>query len=181
MGFGTTNYGGLLSDELRQVDIQIIDHNDCNDANSYNGEVYDSTMICAGSTTGGQDSCGGDSGGPLIVREDTGSAHNGAVVVVLVGISSFGTGCGLVDYPGVYTRVSAYAEWISLGICDFARTKPLSCFATPTITTASSRKSPAALDSWFSLRTTTTTTTTSAIGVGVGVVQDETLRGEDNE
>ena len=28
----------------------------------------------------------------------------------LVGVTSFGKGCG--DYPGVYTRVSAFYEWI---------------------------------------------------------------------
>jgi secreted trypsin-like serine protease len=32
---------------------------------------------------------------------------------ILVGITSYGTGCGLADYPGVYTRVSYYVDWIS--------------------------------------------------------------------
>ena len=32
---------------------------------------------------------------------------------ILVGITSYGTGCALADYPGVYARVSYYADWIS--------------------------------------------------------------------
>lgn len=30
----------------------------------------------------------------------------------LTGITSYGRGCGLPNYAGVYTRVSAYMEWI---------------------------------------------------------------------
>ena len=32
---------------------------------------------------------------------------------ILVGITSYGSGCALADHPGVYTRVSYYSEWIS--------------------------------------------------------------------
>ena len=31
----------------------------------------------------------------------------------LVGITSYGSGCGLPGFPGVYTLVTAYQEWIS--------------------------------------------------------------------
>lgn len=30
----------------------------------------------------------------------------------LIGITSFGTGCGRVHHAGIYTRVSAYLDWI---------------------------------------------------------------------
>ena len=45
----------------------------------------------------------GDSGGPLTVDE------NGHYVVV--GITSYGFGCGYED-PDVFTRVTAYLDWI---------------------------------------------------------------------
>jgi secreted trypsin-like serine protease len=30
----------------------------------------------------------------------------------LIGIISFGTGCGLENHAGIYTRISAYLDWI---------------------------------------------------------------------
>ena len=54
----------------------------------------------------GKDSCQGDSGGPLIVRE----GEEGKMY--LRGITSFGTNqCGF-GYPGVYTDISYYVNWI---------------------------------------------------------------------
>ncbi|KAH9644589.1 hypothetical protein HF086_009164 [Spodoptera exigua] len=49
-------------------------------------------MLCSGWPTGGRDQCQGDSGGPLY--------HNGNVV----GVCSFGIGCGEVNFPGVNAR-----------------------------------------------------------------------------
>lgn len=68
----------------------------------------DAEKICAGVMTGGKDSCNGDSGGPLFR-----AGVNGAPAVQY-GIVSYGTqtGCGLVNTPAVYTRVSAYTAWI---------------------------------------------------------------------
>ena len=62
------------------------------------------THICAG--IGDVDSCTGDSGGPLIARDENGAA-------VQVGIVSWGLGCARQDSPGVYVRIADYKDWIT--------------------------------------------------------------------
>jgi len=52
------------------------------------------------------DTCKGDSGGPLMYYSPIKRQYE------LVGIISFGTGCGHPNHSGIYTRVSAYLDWI---------------------------------------------------------------------
>lgn len=61
-------------------------------------------QICAGSSDG-VDACKGDSGGPLVWLR-RGAAR-------LVGLVSYGPGCGLEGTPGVYTDVHFYRNWIA--------------------------------------------------------------------
>lgn len=85
-----------------------------------------STMLCAHEPVTQRDTCQGDSGGPLLLDI--------AGELTLAGITSFGLGCGSANgVPGVYTKVSAYAEWIqrTTGI-DVSGTTQLS--ASPPVT-----------------------------------------------
>jgi hypothetical protein len=68
-------------------------------------EGYDaSVMLCAGGLpSGGEDTCDGDSGGPLAIDVDPTSA----VQWKLAGVTSFGDGCGRPGVPGAYTRLSS--------------------------------------------------------------------------
>lgn len=50
----------------------------------------------------------GDSGGPLACQDP--SSHR----FILYGITSWGDGCGERGKPGVYTRVAAFTDWLSL-------------------------------------------------------------------
>jgi hypothetical protein len=62
-------------------------------------------MLCAGKIDGSQDACQGDSGGPLFFND--GSSWQQA------GIVSWGYQCGVPNFPGIYTRVSQYFDWIA--------------------------------------------------------------------
>ncbi|XP_041118803.1 vitamin K-dependent protein C-like isoform X2 [Polyodon spathula] len=61
-------------------------------------------MLCAGVLGGSKDACSGDSGGPMVTKFKR--------YWFLVGLVSWGEGCGRMDKLGVYTKVSNYLEWI---------------------------------------------------------------------
>lgn len=61
--------------------------------------------ICVGLPEGGRDSCQADSGGPLVKIASNGCPYQ-------IGIVSWGIGCAREGAPGVYTRVSSFADWI---------------------------------------------------------------------
>ena len=64
--------------------------------------VITETAICAGGEPNGHGTCGGDSGGPLL------NLRNGNFVgITSGGISGYGS-----TYPGIFTRVGYYVNWI---------------------------------------------------------------------
>ena len=56
--------------------------------------------------TGGKDACQGDSGGPVTI------GFNDSSVGELVGATSWGYGCAYPMYPGVYTDVAIFKDWV---------------------------------------------------------------------
>jgi len=102
-GWGTLNEGGFsLPNVLHKVTVPVVGDAECNDAYASSGYGIADSMICAGLPDGGKDSCQGDSGGPFI----------DAATKELVGIVSWGIGCARAGYPGVYTQVSYFVDWI---------------------------------------------------------------------
>ena len=96
--------------KLHEVDIEVIDPKECKavyESLQVPDFVVGDTEICATGPTGGKDSCFGDSGGPLIVA-DKGNDKG----YTQVGIVSWGPQCGNPLFPGVYTRVSSFSDWI---------------------------------------------------------------------
>jgi secreted trypsin-like serine protease len=98
-------------DILHRVDLRLSTNAQCKEAL---GESFDvpadsfnisDVMICAAVPEGGRGSCQGDSGGPLVVNTGSGLQQ--------VGIVSWGFGCAEAGYPGVYTRVSEFKDWIN--------------------------------------------------------------------
>ncbi|XP_045456964.1 venom protease-like [Melitaea cinxia] len=105
-GWGQINSRGDTSDELRYVNIR--EQNYTSSCLRLFGDIFDpKTMICAhGAENTVMDSCKGDSGGPLMAL-----MTNIICSYSIEGIVSFGTNtCG--GNVGVYTRVTAYLDWI---------------------------------------------------------------------
>jgi len=92
-------------DILHKVDLQLMTNEQCQDTLNSDGSLVTANMLCAAIPEGGKGSCQGDSGGPLVINTGSG--------VQQVGIVSWGIGCAAQDYPGVYTRVSQYKQWMS--------------------------------------------------------------------
>jgi Trypsin len=112
IGFGHTSENGPISTRLQAVDLDLVSFDTCNDY--YLGRLKESIMVCA-SATQGRDSCGGDSGGPLLLDN------------VQVGIVSFGDGCAQDTPAAVYTRIDAYTKWIAATICAWSTEPPSMC------------------------------------------------------
>ncbi len=102
-GWGMTEYNNTASypDSLRAARIAVgdVDRRYCDYL--YQRDVRATGKFCAG---GAVDACQEDSGGPLVCRMDDGRYH-------VVGIVSSGKGCGI--YPGLYTEVSRYVDWMA--------------------------------------------------------------------
>jgi len=107
IGHGNTDYyNPYYPDELMHVEVKYVSNSDCYTFYGYTSGQITANMMCA--TDPGQDSCQGDSGGPLY---DKGNNK-------LVGVVSWGEGCALSNYPGVYARVSEAYDWIIGIVCD---------------------------------------------------------------
>ncbi|XP_043468704.1 trypsin delta-like [Leptopilina heterotoma] len=94
-GWGWMN--STFPSQLQKGNVNILNTNYCSKTH-YQGRLP-AGQICAALT--GQDACQADAGGPL------------AVGVHLVGIISWGKGCALGQYPGVYTEIFYHRNWIT--------------------------------------------------------------------
>ncbi|XP_007123965.2 transmembrane protease serine 11E isoform X2 [Physeter macrocephalus] len=104
-GFGALRNDGSSQNQLRQVQVDLIDTKICNEHKAYNKAITP-RMLCAGSLKGNRDACQGDSGGPLV-------SPDARDIWYLAGIVSWGDECGHPNKPGVYARVTAFRDWIA--------------------------------------------------------------------
>lgn len=104
-GYGKeAEFSPFYSDRVKQGHVRLWPQDRCV-SEKLAGRLVTPNMLCAGDTRGLDDACKGDSGGPLVCEKD--GRMN------LVGLISWGDGCGKKDTPGVYTHVTKYAAWIA--------------------------------------------------------------------
>lgn len=97
-----TDSATSVTDLLRYIEAPIMGNAAC--ARYYLGNVK-SSNICIRTKDTHKSTCNGDSGGPLAIRTKEGP--------VIVGLTSFGIALGCeVGFPGVFTRVTSYLDWI---------------------------------------------------------------------
>ncbi|KAJ8925739.1 hypothetical protein NQ315_009587 [Exocentrus adspersus] len=108
-GWGFTDSQGQNADVLQKVDLPVMNLTQCREIYKSEKKVKLShRQLCAGGRNN-KDSCPGDSGGPLHVA----SFINDETRYVQQGVVSFGHRfCGSVGFPGVYTKVAYYMDWI---------------------------------------------------------------------
>lgn len=122
---------------MKYAEVPIIERSTCR--NLYKGALTPS-MFCAGYLKGGIDTCQGDSGGPLVCKvRGKGYIHVPLLITTfsrirtillvvscfdlpsnlcflgkytVLGVTSWGRGCGDPNSPGVYTVVKNHLQWI---------------------------------------------------------------------
>ncbi|XP_075850953.1 proproteinase E-like [Microcebus murinus] len=103
-GWGRLYTNGPLSSKLQQAVMPVVDYEHCSQSDWWGSSVR-KTMVCAGGDV--RSGCNGDSGGPLNcpATDGTWEVH---------GVTSFvsSRGCNTLKKPTVFTRVSAFIDWI---------------------------------------------------------------------
>uniref|UniRef100_UPI0034A26E80 transmembrane serine protease 12 isoform 3 precursor n=1 Tax=Rattus norvegicus TaxID=10116 RepID=UPI0034A26E80 len=105
-GWGRTQEEGNGTTILQEAKVHFISREICNSDRSYGG-VIPNTSFCAGHENGTFDTCRGDSGGPLMCYL---TEHKRYFVM---GVTSYGHGCGRRHFPGVYSSPSFFQQWLT--------------------------------------------------------------------
>lgn len=91
-----------FSSALNVIKVPLVSHSMC--SRQMFPHNISNNVLCAGVLGQKIDACEGDSGGPMVtLYRDT---------WFLIGLVSWGDGCGKEDKLGIYTKVSNYNEWI---------------------------------------------------------------------
>ncbi|UJR23919.1 hypothetical protein I4U23_026891 [Adineta vaga] len=148
IGWGRFVYGGGRPQVLRQVRVNTIANDDRRCLNSI---INPERQFCALVDGGGKDSCQGDSGGPIHQWLDDHWEQ--------VGLVSFGRGCAEAVYPGIYTRLSFYYDWIDATMkgMNLTTTVPQTTPTVPQTTTTVSETTTTVSETTTTVSETTTT------------------------
>ncbi|GAB6024709.1 Mannan-binding lectin serine protease 1 [Chamberlinius hualienensis] len=102
-GWGQLKEAGLQPNELRAVNLPLVDQDTCKKSTS---ATVTENMFCAGYKQSAGDACKGDSGGPFEMVDSK--------KLYLAGIVSWGEGCARPAKYGFYTKVENFIDFIQL-------------------------------------------------------------------
>lgn len=101
-GWGRLDENNNWPDILQYAELEVFSLEECRERfSSRPGSFITVTEVCAGVREGGKGQCSGDSGGPLV--------YNGQQIGI---VSWSAKPCAVYPYPGVYTKVSYFRDWI---------------------------------------------------------------------
>ncbi|XP_060843045.1 protein masquerade [Rhopalosiphum padi] len=106
-GYGYMGEAGPIPLRIREAEIPVVSDTECiRKINAVTEKIFilPASSFCAGGEAG-NDACQGDGGGPLVCQDDG--------FFELAGLVSWGFGCGRIDVPGVYVKVSSFIGWIN--------------------------------------------------------------------
>lgn len=113
-GWGKTQEGRNSSQIPRESQLPVLANRVCKERYSslnrlVTEDQFDNSVICAGILRHeSSDVCLGDFGGPLMYPVQMGQEFN----FYVIGIASYGVGCGNFNAPSVYTNVPRFIDWI---------------------------------------------------------------------
>ena len=110
-GFGTDRIvSNTPMKYMKEAKMPMRDQSACKKQYRDSGGYFNkTTMVCTGSTTAQVGPCKGDSGGPLV---DIIANDDGSISKRLVGVTSFGRGCGSPEFGSVFSRIDTRVDWI---------------------------------------------------------------------
>ncbi|NWV53517.1 OVCH2 protein, partial [Daphoenositta chrysoptera] len=111
-GWGASEEDREKGKKLQQLEVPILALDICQSYYTNLPNKVTRRMICARfPLEEGKDSCTGDSGGPLVCPSENNSGFS-----TLHGITSWGLGYRRKNYPGIYTNVGFFVDWIKNNI-----------------------------------------------------------------
>ncbi|XP_077283216.1 transmembrane protease serine 9-like [Arctopsyche grandis] len=106
LGWGTQSFGGIDSDYLQKVGLNVVDQDSCK---AILGNVITPRSMCTYNAE--KDACQHDSGGPIMYNDPT----NGREYIA--GVIIGGYGCASTK-PGINSRITEYIDWITANTPD---------------------------------------------------------------
>lgn len=105
-GWGTLASRGVVPEVLQEASVTLLNKHDCEVNYTKEHQTITGSMLCASGHSGNgiTDTCQGDSGGPMVCEEGGG--------YVLRGVTSWGQGCAVSGFPGIYARVQSVMAWV---------------------------------------------------------------------